>query len=578
MGESIVDFAKDAEKVVEGEIIASNSSNPQLEVSVSFGRFENDSSLSWEKWSTFSQNKYLEEVGKCATPGSVAQKRAYFEAHYKRVAARKAEEMMEQEKQMQGGDTFRSESDQKSGDQTDSEAHFEIDLANSQSNAQGNDQEANFDSEISETHVHDLKDDDVFAIVCQNSLAVGEKEETDGRMDNPELDNPEEELVLVKEVENVPAESHGVQEIPKTLDSDVGSAPEVKEVKEEKPRLDLPKVPLKVTPMSKERNVASVKKKAVPPIAKTPEKSAPRVSKSISTPTPKASKSTTTPTPRASKLLSTSTPKASKSTTTPTPRASKPLSTSTPRVSKSISTSTPRVAKSISTSTPRVAKFLSTSTATPSSWSSVKKGNASSLPRSKKPSTEETKKAPPKSLHMSLNLESSPTMSTSVTTTTRKSFIMENMGDKDIVKRAFKTFQNNYNQPKPSIEEKPPTPKQLSTKGKESRVSSSVPVTKENGGYLEKRTAKAAPSSVSLRSDESADKREFSQKLVAKSNAKVTERANSQPKSKDQKEAEIKKLRQSLNFKATPTPGVYRGPKLSKSTPEKESSNNETHR
>ncbi|KAM1170685.1 hypothetical protein ACFX13_021453 [Malus domestica] len=552
MGESIVDFARDAEKVVERETLASNSSNPHLEVSVSFGRFENDSSLSWEKWSTFSQNKYLEEVEKCATPGSVAQKRAYFEAHYKRIAARKAEELMEQEKQMQGGDTFRSESDQKSGDQMDSEAHFEIDLANSQSNAQGNDREANFDSEISETHVDDLKEDDVFAIVCQNSLAVGEKEETDGRTDNPELDNPEEELVLVKEVENVPAESQGVQEIPKTLDNDVGSAPEVKEVKEEKPRLDL----RKVTPMSKERNVASVKKKAVPPIAKTPEKSAPRVSKSISTPTPKASKSTSTP----------------------TPRASKPLSTSTPRVSKSISTSTPRVAKSISTSTPRVAKFLSTSTATSSSWSSVKKGNASSLPRSKNPSTEETKKAPSKSLHMSLNLESSPTMSTSVTTTTRKSFIMENMGDKDIVKRAFKSFQNNYNQPKPSIEEKPPTPKQLSTKGKESRVSSSVPLTKENGGYLEKRTAKAAPSSVSLRSDESTDKREFSQKLAAKPNVKVTERANSQPKSKDQKEAEIKKLRQSLNFKATPTPGVYRGPKLSKSTSEKESSNNETHR
>ncbi|KAB2624651.1 cell wall protein DAN4 [Pyrus ussuriensis x Pyrus communis] len=565
MGESIVDFAKDAEKVVEGEIVASNSSNPQLEVSVSFGRFENDSSLSWEKWSTFSQNKYLEEVGKCATPGSVAQKRAYFEAHYKRVAARKAEEMMEQEKQMQGGDTFRSESDQKSGDQMDSEAHFEIDLANSQSNAQGNDQEANFDSEISEAHVDDLKEDDVFATVCQNSLAVGEKEETDDRTDNPELDNPEEELVLVKEVENVPAESQGVQEIPKTLDNDVGSAPEVKEVKEEKPRLDLRKVPLKVTPMSKERNVASVKKKAVPPIAKTPEKSAPRVSKSISTPTPKASKSTTTPTPRASKLLSTSTPKASKSTTTPTPRASKPLSTSTPRVSKSISTSTPRVAKSISTSTPRVAKFLSTSTATPASRSSVKKSTVSSFPRSKNPSTEETKEVPPKRLHLSLNLESSPTMSGSafVTTTTRKSSIMENMGDKDIVKRAFKTFQNNYNQPQPSNEEKPPTPKQLSTKGKESRVSTSVPLTKENGGYLDKRTAKAAPSSVSLRSDDCVDKREISQKLAAKSNAKVTEKAHSQPKSKDQKEAEIKKLRRSLNFKATPTPCVHRGQKVS---------------
>lgn len=62
----------------------------ELQVSVSFGRFDKDS-LSWEKWSSFSPNKYLEEVEKCATPGSVARKAAYFEAHYRRIAARKAE-------------------------------------------------------------------------------------------------------------------------------------------------------------------------------------------------------------------------------------------------------------------------------------------------------------------------------------------------------------------------------------------------------------------------------------------------------------------------------------------------------
>ncbi|TQD71298.1 hypothetical protein C1H46_043170 [Malus baccata] len=459
MGESMMHFANDAEKVVEGETVASNSSNSVLEVSVSFGRFENDSSLSWEKWSTFSPNKYLEEVEKCATPGSVAQKRAYFEAHYKRVAARKAEEMMEQEKQLRDGDTFRSDSDQTSGDQTDSEVHFEIDLANNQINAQGNDQEANFDNEIIKTYVDDLEEDDVFTIEFPSSLAEGEREEADCRTDSPDLNNPEDELAVVKEVENVPAESQGVQEIPRTLDNDVGSAPEVKEV----------------TPLSKERNVANVKKKPVPLIAKTPQKFAPRASKSVSTPTPKASKP-----------ISTLTPKASKPVSTPTPKASKPISTSTPRVLKPISTSTPRVLKSISTSTPRVSKSLLTSTATPASRSSVKKSNASSFPRSKNPSTEETKEVPPKRLHLSLNVESSPTMSGSafVTTTTKKSSIMENMGDKDIVKRAFKTFQNTYNQPQPSSEEKPPTPKQLSMKGKESRVSTSAPLTKENGGRL----------------------------------------------------------------------------------------------
>lgn len=56
--------------------------------SVSFGRFMSES-LAWEKWSSFSHNRYLEEAEKFSKPGSVAQKKAYFEAHYKRIAAAK---------------------------------------------------------------------------------------------------------------------------------------------------------------------------------------------------------------------------------------------------------------------------------------------------------------------------------------------------------------------------------------------------------------------------------------------------------------------------------------------------------
>eukprot|EP01018_Ginkgo_biloba_P028155 Gb_32183 [translate_table: standard] len=59
------------------------------ESSISFGRFAADS-LSWEKWSSFSQNRYLEEVERCSTPGSVIQKKAYFEAHFKKIAAQRA--------------------------------------------------------------------------------------------------------------------------------------------------------------------------------------------------------------------------------------------------------------------------------------------------------------------------------------------------------------------------------------------------------------------------------------------------------------------------------------------------------
>lgn len=56
-------------------------------------------SLAWEKWSTFSHNRYVEEAEKFSRPGSVAQKKAFFEAHYKKVAAqRAAAALLEQEK------------------------------------------------------------------------------------------------------------------------------------------------------------------------------------------------------------------------------------------------------------------------------------------------------------------------------------------------------------------------------------------------------------------------------------------------------------------------------------------------
>ncbi|XP_073046919.1 uncharacterized protein [Primulina eburnea] len=76
----------------------SKQGNPvhALGESVSFGRFMTES-LSWERWSTFSQKKYVEEAERYAQPGSVAQKKAFFEAHYKRIASQKAAALLEQE-------------------------------------------------------------------------------------------------------------------------------------------------------------------------------------------------------------------------------------------------------------------------------------------------------------------------------------------------------------------------------------------------------------------------------------------------------------------------------------------------
>ncbi|GMJ13324.1 hypothetical protein HRI_005001600 [Hibiscus trionum] len=53
--------------------------------SISFGRFENEP-LAWERRSSFSHNRYLEEVEKFSKPGSVIEKKAYFEAHFRRKA------------------------------------------------------------------------------------------------------------------------------------------------------------------------------------------------------------------------------------------------------------------------------------------------------------------------------------------------------------------------------------------------------------------------------------------------------------------------------------------------------------
>ncbi|KAI3502553.1 hypothetical protein L1887_30693 [Cichorium endivia] len=64
--------------------------------SISFGRFESES-LSWERRSIFSHNRYLEEVEKYSKPGSVTEKKAYFEAQFRRKALLKQRSSESQE-------------------------------------------------------------------------------------------------------------------------------------------------------------------------------------------------------------------------------------------------------------------------------------------------------------------------------------------------------------------------------------------------------------------------------------------------------------------------------------------------
>ncbi|KAG5017290.1 hypothetical protein AAZX31_08G282900 [Glycine max] len=467
------------------------ASNPALQVSVSFGRFENDS-LSWEKWSAFSPNKYLEEVEKCATPGSVAQKKAYFEAHYKNIAARKAE-LLAQAKQMEK-DSPRSQ--RQNGEDLSCNTcgtDAECDMSSTQGSSEGVKQETNSIGEIVRTDVSNLMEDVAVSIDYQGSSVEGEKEneELESRLGSSQIDK-HEEVVCVEQggskEESPNTEAEDVKEISHNVNNEPAktSENEAKYV-----TLDHPKVSKKVTPVNRESNATKAKKKS---------------------------------------MLSTSKPKASQFST---PRSSKP------------------------TSTP---------TKTLASASSTKRGISPSISGRKINSTSENRKVPNKSLHMSLSLAPSQPDPASHTTM-RKSLIMEKMGDKDIVKRAFKTFQNNFNQPKTSGENKSLVKEKVPSKVTESRNPTSITLRKEDGqspkvDSMDRRSVNAVRTAFGLKGDVKAEKgKEFPRKIDEKFNSKEVERTHLQLKSKGEKIKHISK--------ATHLPAFHWGQKASKSHPEK---------
>ncbi|KAI9125249.1 hypothetical protein K1719_003865 [Acacia pycnantha] len=433
-----------------GETAASNRG---LQVSVSFGRFENDS-VSWEKWSTFSPNKYLEEVEKCATHGSVAQKKAYFEAHYKKIAARQAE-LLSQEKETDK-DALKSEDEDGEDQSGICRADAEFDASDNKKSIEGIKQE---------THSFDSSEGD-FAVSgdYQISSVDRENKQLECRSDSSQVEKPEEE-------EMTTIEAQDLKESSPELDKEIVMASEAE--------------PKHVTTGNRKINTAKAKKKPVLP---------------------------------SSNVAHVSSPRSLRSTTVPTK--------------------------------------------TPAFASSTRKGNSS---------TGENKRIANKALHMSLSFGPSKP-DPSPLTSMRKSSIMEKMGDKEIVKRTFKTFQS-INLPKTSGEERSLVRKQIPSRMTEPRLQKSMPLRKENGrptkaDSINKISGNAVRASGSLKSDMRAEKgKEFPKKIEEKSNSKEAERVPLQSKLKEQREAENKKVKH--NFKATPLPAFYRAQKVSKNQSEK---------
>ncbi|KAL3031376.1 hypothetical protein AAZX31_02G025500 [Glycine max] len=498
MGEFLVDATVFEDKKQMGE--GGAASNPALQVSVSFGRFENDS-LSWERWSSFSPNKYLEEVEKCATPGSVAQKKAYFEAHYKKVAARKAE-LLAQEKQREQ-DSFGSQDH--SGIDLSGNTGAEHDVSNNtQGSNEGVEQEASSVCEIHRTHVNESVEEVAVSRDYQSSSVEVENKDYQSssfEVEIKELESRshssyqigEAEDVCKKQEESPNIEAEDVKEISHVVYKETGKALEV-EVKDVK--LDHPKES-KVKSVSKGSNAAKTKKKSMLLTSKASPISAPSSKPALTTPT---------------------------------------------------------------------------KTVSPAS-STIKRISSPSLSRRQIISSGESRKFANKPLHMSLSLApSNPDPARQ--STMRRSLIMERMGDKDIVKRAFKTFHNSFNQPKTSVEDKSLTKKQVPSRGTVPKVPTSTTLRKENGRPTKvenvDKSGNALRTTLGPKPDIRAEKgKESSRKIEEKSNAKGVERTRLQLKLtvKEEKEAEMKRLKH--NAKGTPSPAFYRGQKVVKSRSEK---------
>ncbi|XP_010512083.1 PREDICTED: protein WVD2-like 7 [Camelina sativa] len=494
----------------EDKIMTATSSNQKLQVSVSFGKFENDS-LSWEKFSSFSPNKYLEEVEKCATAGSVAQKKAYFESHYKKIAERRADIIMEQEKLLERNASFRPsvqnqnrgktyDSDNEESLMNESSACYE---SNGESISEKDKLVASIATEVNETCIHDHEplEEIMDSEECPSLADAGDDLNT---LNLEKL----EEIVQVDDKEKPEVVVCMKEDVKEEVKEDVSS-------KDTHEKNEMKKTPMKERKKQKDQNLIKKTDKNV------------QTNHMRSSPKP----SQVTKKPGTSKVVTTrkTQPSKEKSMTKEANKAASP------------------VLKASGFSTPRVSKPVSTISSISTSRSSVKKETVSTLPRKKHTAT--------KSLPISLNLDQ-PGSDPTVIATTRKSLIMERMGDKDIVRRAFKTFQKSFDQLKPSGDGQNSSPKQVPAKATDV---SRIGTTSQKNSRLAKSDGTERKGSNSHRSSSFVSKSNGTtekQKEPSRFNARSVEKIRLQAKPKAEA-TNSKTRRQSLDPKAKSKQGLF---------------------
>lgn len=505
MGESLVETPKLENKM--GESV------PCLQESVSFGRFEHDS-LCWERWSTFPTNKYLEEVEKCSTPGSVAQKKAYFEAHYKEIAARKAKLIdQEKEKEYESVDSEDQSQDSEFSVCNTGEEELDSEKSKTQNLAtmpEVENEEVGFMTEAADAVVDvdvdvpvcfaeieflDVKSE-VASIKCDVSEHIDESnddavitdanedlrpqgggagEDLSPKMESTKLEKPNLP-VFVEEEGTSTLESQSMEELPldqvEEREIDDGEA-------EDEVKLDLLKKMQEELAQDKVEEIEISKDQAgnvkeLDNLERTQKESSQgkveqrEVAKKenldlVKSENARKTRKALSKDKFLERVVATKGAKDRLKFENPKKMHKEvPVKMISSTINAKKKPASPIPQKSPMLSTPKPSKLVLSKSAMSSARPSVKKDNRSTPLTSKNGTKPLAKRVLPTSLHMSLSLGPSNSEPAALMMT-RKSLIMEKMGDKDIVKRAFKAFQN-FRHPSPSSLTKEPTTNQSATK------------------------------------------------------------------------------------------------------------------